>query len=163
MLQSTIKHLAIDNTISTDDNLFQTINRIKCEIGDISGIHTLEQAILYAAQISAVYVGEALLKQMLSCCLTCTSLSLKNCLTLCRINVNQDLYSAANPNWLRMKPTVMTIHMAYRCTVKRYGTLLYRYGGDLVHALSFSLSQVRNGKPHRCHVDGNNDSNFCSI
>lgn len=38
----------------------------------------------------------------------------------------------------------------------------YHYGGDLVHALSFSLSQVRNGKPHRCRVDGDNDSNFQS-
>lgn len=33
--------------------------------------------------------------------------------------------------------------MAYRCSIQRYGTLLYRYGGDLVHALSVSLGQSR--------------------
>ena len=37
--------------------------------------------------------------------------------------------------------------MAYRCSVKRYGTLLYCYGGNLAHALSVSLGQMRN-KPH---------------
>ena len=30
------------------------------------------------------------------------------------------------------------------------------------HSCSFSLSQVRNGKPHRCPVHGDNDSNFQS-
>lgn len=147
-----IKHL--DNTISTDDNLFQTLNRIKCEIGDISGIHTLEQAILYAAQISAVYVGKALLKQnalLLPDVYESFLEKLLDTVQSCRINVDQDLYSAANPNWLRSQlSSLLEHHMAYLCAVKRYGTLLYRYGGDLVHALSFSLSQVRNGKPHRC-------------
>ena len=33
--------------------------------------------------------------------------------------------------------------MAYRCSVKRYGTVLYRYGGDLLHALNVSLGQTR--------------------
>ena len=34
-------------------------------------------------------------------------------------------------------------HMAYRCSVKKYGTVLYRFGGDLVHALNLSLGQAR--------------------
>ena len=33
--------------------------------------------------------------------------------------------------------------MACRCSVKRYGTVLYRYGGDLLHALNVSLGQTR--------------------
>ena len=33
--------------------------------------------------------------------------------------------------------------MAYRCSVKKYGTVLYRFGGDLVHALNVSLGQAR--------------------
>ena len=31
--------------------------------------------------------------------------------------------------------------MAYKCSVAKYGTLLYRYGGDLFHALTVSLWQ----------------------
>ena len=31
--------------------------------------------------------------------------------------------------------------MAYKCTVPNYGTLIYRYGGDLVHALTVALWQ----------------------
>ena len=30
--------------------------------------------------------------------------------------------------------------MTYRCSVRKYGTLLYGYGGDLVHALTVSLA-----------------------
>ena len=32
-------------------------------------------------------------------------------------------------------------HMAYRCTIRKHGTLLYRQGGDLVHALTVALGQ----------------------
>ena len=114
VLQSTIiiiRHL--DNTISTDDDLFQTINRIKCEIGDISGIHTLEQATLYAAQISAVYVGEALLKQnglLLPDMYKSFLEKLLDTIQSCRINFDQDLYSAANPNWLRSQLSSLLEH-----------------------------------------------------
>ncbi len=31
--------------------------------------------------------------------------------------------------------------MAYRCTIRKHGTLLYRQGGDLVHALTVALGQ----------------------
>ena len=33
--------------------------------------------------------------------------------------------------------------MAYRCSVKKCGTVLYRYGGDLLHALNVALGQVQ--------------------
>ena len=31
-------------------------------------------------------------------------------------------------------------HMAYQCNVKKYGTVLYRYSGDLLHALNVTLA-----------------------
>ena len=112
-----IKHL--DNTISTDDDLFQTINRIKCEIGDIkyyhAGIHTLEQAILYIAQISAVYVGEALLKQnalLLPDVYESFLEKLLDTIQSCRINVDQDLLFSSKSE-LAQKPTVITTRTSY--------------------------------------------------
>ena len=33
--------------------------------------------------------------------------------------------------------------MAYRCSVKNHGTVLYRYGGDLKDALYVTLGLVR--------------------
>ena len=50
--------------------------------------------------------------------------------------------------------------MAYRCTVRRYGTVLYHYGGDLVHALSVSLGQARNQTLPA--VEKNNSDDFQS-
>ncbi len=37
--------------------------------------------------------------------------------------------------------------MAYRCSVKRTGTVLYRYGGDLFYALTVSLGEARTRNP----------------
>jgi len=50
--------------------------------------------------------------------------------------------------------------MAYRCTVRRYGTVLYRYAGDLVHALSVSLGQAWNQTLPA--VEKNNSDDFQS-
>ena len=79
---------------------------------------------------------------------------------LCGIVVDQDFHSVLNPNWLRSQLlSLLEHHMAYRCTVRRYGTVLYCYGGDLVHALSVSLGQARN-QSHKCSVDREQDSDF---
>ena len=48
-----IKHLN-NTTTSTYADLVQTLDRIKSETCDVSDIHTLEQAILYASRISAL-------------------------------------------------------------------------------------------------------------
>ena len=57
-----------------------------------------------------------------------------------RVNTeDQDLPSHA---WLRSSlSSLLQHHMAYKCTVPKYGTLIYRYGGDLVHALTVALGQ----------------------
>jgi len=31
--------------------------------------------------------------------------------------------------------------MAYRCSIPKYGTLVYHYGGDLIYALTVALGQ----------------------
>ena len=48
---------------STDADLCSVIDRNKHEMCDTSDIHTLDQALSHVAQLSAVHVGEALLKQ----------------------------------------------------------------------------------------------------
>lgn len=48
--------------------------------------------------------------------------------------------------------SILEPHMAYKCSVKKYGTILYRYGGDLLHALNVALGQVRN-QSHKSDSD----------
>lgn len=38
---------------------------------------------------------------------------------------------------------ILEPHMAYRCYAKKYGTILYRYGGDLAFTVNKLLSQSR--------------------
>ena len=40
-------------------------------------------------------------------------------------------------------PHYWNTNLAYKCPVKKFGTVLYHHGGDLVHALSMSLGQNR--------------------
>ena len=52
-----------NTTTSTDADLASLIDKIKNEISSTSDIHTADQALSYAAHMSAVHVGEALLNQ----------------------------------------------------------------------------------------------------
>ena len=93
-----------------------------------------------------VHVGEALLKD--------TALLLPNVLTFFRqnlkevtqqCNIESDIVDTITPTWLRSQlSSILQPHMAYQCSVKKCGTVLYRYGGDLLHALNVALGQVRN-------------------
>jgi hypothetical protein len=61
---------------------------------------------------------------------------------LCNIQHERDIESIAKTSWIRIQlSSLLEHHLAYRCPVKRFGTVLYRHGGDLVHALSMSLGQ----------------------
>jgi len=89
---------------STDPDLLTKINMIKCEMCNELDIHTIEQTLSHAAHLSAVHVGEALLKQ--------TALLLPDVYdlfvsyvtqtaSLCCIALEQDIHSIPSPNWLR--------------------------------------------------------------
>ena len=150
----TIKHL--NNTVtSTDADLVQTMDKIKHETGDLFDVRTLEQAILYASRITAVHVGETLLKQnalLLPDVYEFFQHKLHEISQLRKINIEN---SFANSNWFRSQlSSLLEHHMAYQCPVKRNGTVLYRYGGNLMHALSFSLSAARRHK----HNDNKSDA-----
>ena len=59
-----------------------------------------------------------------------------------------DIGTIITSSWLRSQlSSLLDHHMAYRCCVKKYGTLLYRHGGDILHALNVSLGQMR----HQSH------------
>ena len=61
---------------------------------------------------------------------------------------SSDITNIATPSWLRSQlSSLLDHHIAYRCCVKKYGTLLYRHGGDLVHALNAALGQTKPTKP----------------
>ena len=71
------------------------------------------------------------------------------------ISIPQDLPSQS---WLRSQlSSSLEHHMAYRCAVRKYGTLLYRYGGDLAHALTVLLAR------NRGRQSGNDESNIDDI
>ena len=146
-----IKHL--QNTVnSTDVDLSATLDKIKEEMAHImSTLYTMDQVLLYASHSCALRVGDALLQQTVLLLPDVFDYFCEKSNEIMKqhdIVFKQDITTIATPRWLRSQlSALLEHHMAYRCSVKRYGTLLYRYGGDLVHALSVSLGQMRN-KPH---------------
>ena len=53
-----------------------------------------------------------------------------------------------NHTWLRnILSSFIQHHMTYRCAIPKYGTLIYRYGGDLVRSLTVAVGQAQPTDP----------------
>ena len=52
--------------------------------------------------------------------------------------------------------------MAFRCCIPKHGTILYRYGGDLLHALSVSLWQQQWQPSSEHHSDNEKRKQVCT-
>ena len=79
-----------------------------------------------------------------------------------------DIGSNVTPNWLRSQlSSLLDHHMAFQCSVRKYGTVLYRHGGDLLHALNVTLGQMRHQNHQSDHKREGNDpvveKNDCNI
>ena len=109
----------------------------------------------YAIKSVAITLGNILLKQMAMLLPEANAMFIERVTTIANnngISIPQDLPSQS---WLRSQlSSSLEHHMAYRCAVRKYGTLLYRHGGDLVHALTVSLAR------NRGRQSGNDESNI---
>ena len=154
-----IKH--INSTVSsTDADLHLLIAQIQQNIPRVSDVHTLDQAIQFTSNVLAVEVGEAILKQT---ALLLPSTYEKFCdkltamTTAHGIQINEEIPKLVTANWLCSQlSSMLEHHLAFRCSVKRYGTVLYRYGGDLLHALNVSLGSAR-VQTSTCNTGTDND------
>ena len=108
-------------------------------MSSVSDIHSLDEALLHATHVCALSVGDALLQQ--------TTLLLPNVWEISEqqsIALSQDIQGVVSSGWLRSQLSLtLENHMSYRMCIKRYGTLIYRSGGDLLHALTVSLGHDR--------------------
>lgn len=142
-------HLVIININNTnkssDQDLLVLIEHFKREVKNGGGISSQEQAVTHAVYRSAILVGETLLEQNAILLPDVFDIFESIYNTISQGIVQQhSLHSIANPTWLPSQlSALLEQHMSYRCSVKKYGTVLYRYGGDLLHALNVSLGQSR--------------------
>ena len=91
-------------TTSTDADLATLLDKIKNETSSTSHIHTPHQALSYAAHMSAVHVGEALLNQtalLLPDVFDYFHEKLQEITKLCGIILEQEVRNNANSTWLR--------------------------------------------------------------
>ena len=142
-------HLVIININNTnkssDQDLLVLIEHFKREVKNGGGISSQEQAVTHAVYRSAILVGETLLEQNAILLPDVFDIFESIYNTISQGIVQQhSLHSIANPTWLPSQlSALLEQHMSYRCSVKKYGAVLYRYGGDLLHALNVSLGQSR--------------------
>ena len=113
----------------------------------MSEVSTLEQAITQASQCMAVSVGEELLKNhtlLLPSVYDTFTNEAARLIELHNIATEQDIWNVVTPRWFRNQlSSMLDFHISYQCSIKKYGTVLYRYGGDLMYALNAALGQVR--------------------
>ena len=135
--------LTNNTTDSSDQDLFALIQQLKAELNNEGEICTQEQAVSRAVHSSAILVGETLLEQNAILLPEVFDYFVSTYNTISQGMVQQrSLHSIANPTWLLSQlSALLEQHMSYRCSVKKYGTVLYHYGGDLLHALNVSLGQ----------------------
>ena len=95
----------------------------------------------YAVKFVAINLGERLLKQtaaLLPKLFDSLREKLLEIVNKRSIKVTQALPCHA---WLRSQLSfLLKHHVAYKCSVPRIGTVTYRFGGDIYHALSVALS-----------------------
>ncbi|XP_064384664.1 uncharacterized protein LOC135333611 [Halichondria panicea] len=127
---------------STDSDLQLLLDKIESDIPILSNVRTSDEVLSYVSSLSAIHVGKAILKQ--------TALLLPEVYETFKIKLSK-MASEMNitvdfPNsiWLRSElSNMLEHHMAYKCSVMRIGTILYRHGGDIFYALSVALGHCR--------------------
>ena len=106
----------------------------------------IEEMIMHAAKIIAIKVGEELLEQrdLLPTAYEWFTSEVTQMLRLRNQSIpNTELNHIASPQWLRSQIScLLKQHVAYFCKIKKYGTVLCRYRGDL-HSLNVALGQQR--------------------
>jgi hypothetical protein len=99
----------------------------------------------------ALHVGEALLKHtalLLPGVHDLFNKKIKEIMNSQKISCDSEMANTLTVTWLRGQlSSILQPHMAYKCSVKKCGTILYRYGGDLLHALSVALRKVQTLTP----------------
>ena len=144
-----IKQHTSSTTISTDQDLTSKIENLKSELQNEKEIHTPDHALSYSVCKSAILVGEKILEQNAILLPEVYDYFNKMYADITMSQSIVGLNTTVSSNWLLSElSAILEHHMAYRCSVRRYGTVLYRYGGDLLHALNVSLGQSRSTKNH---------------
>ena len=139
-----IKQHTSSTTNSTDQDLTSINEKLKCELQNEKEICTQDQALLHSVSRSAILVGETLLEKNTVLLPEVYDYFQKTYagITMSQNIVVQHGLNTISSNWLLSElSAILEHHMAHRCSVRRYGTVLYCYGGDLLHALNVSLGQ----------------------
>ena len=107
-------------------------------------MRSFDQAVDYTAKSLAVSVGEALLKQTAMLLPQLYATFKRELETIVRVQELTMDGELLNHTWLRnILSSFLQHHMTYRCAIPKYGTLIYRYGGDLVRSLTVALGQAQ--------------------
>ena len=137
-----------DPQTSNDDDLKLLINNVKSDMPSIVP-NDIEEMVMHAAKVIAIKVGEELLEQraLLPTAYEWFTSEVTQMLRLRNQSIpNTEPNHIASPQWLRSQIScLLKQHVAYFCKIKKYGTVLCRYGGDLLHSLNVALGQCNRG------------------
>ena len=142
-----IKHIT-QSVKSTDSDLTHKISELKSEMTDLLTIQSPEQLVSYTITSMAIHVAEVLLDQgaiLLPDLYDKFTNKLEELAQLCKVHLDPS-HRISKTMFRNYLSATLEHHMAYRCYAKKYGTILYRYGGDLTFTLNKLLSKCRQEK-----------------
>ena len=145
----TIKHVT-NSVESKDSDLEALVFQIRSTLPEVQKLGTADEVVSYISSEIAIYVGEMLLAQdalLLPDVYEMFQNKVDKVTSVCNIPVST---SQITTNMLRNNLSViLEPHMAYRCYAKKYGTVIYRHGGDLLFTLTKILSKSRRQNPEK--------------
>ena len=129
---------------SNDSDLRQVIIDVKKGLKDLTEVVTYDDIFNHMAGRMGVVVGEELLKHHAVLLPAMYEQFIHKVTHFSKLqNVHAAGKQAPTQQWLRNQlSSMLDYHMAYTCCIKKYGTVLYRYGGNLMHALNTALGQL---------------------
>ena len=132
--------------ISTDKDLSEVIESLKLKLAPIHEITCTDDVIHRAMTLTAVHAGESLLSQdavLLPALFKVFSAHADETIVAANLEGGGDTKGLVTPRWILSNLTAtFQHHLSYTCKVKKYGTLLYRSNGDILHSLSVALRKL---------------------
>ncbi len=139
-----LKQIDGGQTPSTD--LASIVNTLAQEVSVTSSARSIQEAIDCAMKQVIVHVGKELLDGNVMLLASAHDLLAQYAVKLLQHeHQKEDITKLVQARWVLSSLTgTLDYHLSYNCTVRRYGTLLYRSDSDIRPALTRALWKLRN-------------------
>ena len=149
--------------VSKNSDLSQLLGELALQMKPAEQVSNSKEIVKLAITKTVVTVGKLLLDKQAILLASIHNL-FRECVTEIAVLKGMERPEDVTSRWILSKLANLQHHIAYKCKVRKYGTLIYRGGDDLILAMSKLLnrsSPESNSTSCSCEEDDDtNDSHF---